>query len=359
MQNKNSIDLSQTSSFDYVLPEELIAQDPVEPRDACRLLIASRAGDSPFKHVLFKNLSDHLHPGDLLVLNDTRVLPARLQGVKKNGGAKVEVLFLNENKTIENESVGKTWTALVKPGRKLPMGTAVVLEDGTEIIIGKKLDDGVREVYFKDSLNPLLIMEKLGRLPLPHYITNTHSEPEQYQTVYAKKEKENSVASPTAGLHFTQELLEKLDAKGIKRTCITLRVGLGTFRPVKEELISKHIMHKELCEVSDIAAKMIIETKKRGGRIIAVGTTVVRTLESFAKVFGTIRSGSLETDLFITPGYKFKVVDALITNFHLPKSTLLMLVAAFGGYDNLLSIYQEAISERYRFFSFGDSLFLN
>lgn len=360
LQNRNSIDLSKTSSFDYLLPEELIAQDPVEPRDTCRLLIASRTGNRPFKHVLFKDISEYLHPGDLLVLNDTRVFPARLQGEKKNGGAQVEVLFLNETKNKKNEeNAGKTWTALVKPGRKLPVGATVVLKDGTEIIIGKKLEDGLREVYFKNFLNPLLLMNKFGKLPLPHYITNTHSEPEQYQTIYAKKEKESSVASPTAGLHFTQELLNKLDSIGVKHVCITLSVGLGTFRPVKEELISKHIMHSELCEIPEVAANAILETKRKGGRVIAVGTTVVRTLESFAKVFGTIRSGNIDTDLFITPGYKFEVVDALITNFHLPKSTLLMLVAAFGGYDNLLSIYEEAIKERYRFFSFGDSLFLN
>ncbi|NLV82218.1 MAG: tRNA preQ1(34) S-adenosylmethionine ribosyltransferase-isomerase QueA [Synergistaceae bacterium] len=353
--NKNNIDLTKTSSYNYELPKNLIAQDPVKPRDSSRLLVVSRDGSKPFEHKIFKNITEYLFTGDLLVLNNTRVIPARVSGKKKFGGACIEILFLHPDRN----NLNKSWIALVKPGKKLPPGTLVTLLDGTEILVGEKLEDGLRNIFFDKTDDPLSVIHKLGQMPLPHYITETHSNPEQYQTIYSNIEKENSVASPTAGLHFTEELLNKLLEKGIDKTFVTLQVGLGTFRPVKVENISKHIMHSELCEVSQNAADLIIKAKKDGRRVIAVGTTVARTLESFAKEFGSVTSGTLDTQLFISPGYEYKVIDGLITNFHLPKSTLLMLVSAFGGYDNIMSAYREAVNKGYRFFSFGDSMFIS
>lgn len=350
-------DLAVTSSYAYNLPKELIAQNPVTPRDTSRLLVAKRHTYKKMKHTTFKDITDYLLPGDLLVLNDTKVLPARLLGNKKNGGAAVEILFLHE-KEKGKQVLTNEWIALVKPGRKLPENSVVLLRDGTELSIGKRLVDGLREVHFNGRVSPVEKIKTLGTMPLPHYICNSDSKPEQYQTIYAKKENENSVAAPTAGLHFTEDLLKRIEDKGINTAYVTLRVGLGTFRPVKEEKLSMHVMHSEFCEISKNTANAILETKQQGGRIIAVGTTVVRTLESFVCHFGTIQKGFLNTDLFITPGYKFKIVDGLITNFHLPKSTLLMLVSAFGGYKTIMGIYDEAITENYRFFSFGDSMFL-
>lgn len=355
MFNNKNIDFKKTSSYNYELPKNLIAQNPLVPRDTSRLLVVSRDGSQPLKHKIFKNISEHLLKGDLIVLNDTRVIPARLTGNKKFGGAKVEILFLHPDKNDLN----RKWVALVKPGKKLPPGTVVTLSNGTEVFVGEILEDGLRSILFEDKDDPLLIMHKLGSMPLPHYITDTHSNPEQYQTIYSNIEKENSVAAPTAGLHFTEELLDKLSTKGIDKTYITLRVGLGTFRPVKVDNISNHIMHTEFCEIPQKTADMIIKAKKEGRRIIAVGTTVARTLESFAQEFGSVCSGALDTKLFISPGYKYKVIDGLITNFHLPMSTLLMLVSAFGGYDNIMSTYREAVNKKYRFFSFGDSMFIS
>lgn len=349
--NTSKLDFSKTSTFDYHLPKELIAQDPVEPRDSSRLLVLHR--DTGMReHKYFRDIRDYLREGDLLVLNDTRVLPARVSGFKKYGNAEVEIFFLSP------AAEPNKWTALVRPGRKLKEGSQVLLGEGIEIIVGERLDDGVRNIYFESSADPFAIIHKFGTTPLPHYITDTHAKPERYQTVYSKPEKENSVASPTAGLHFTDELLEEIRAKGVEKAFVTLQVGLGTFRPVKTENLSEHIMHSELCEITDHTAQKISETKKRGGRVIAVGTTVVRTLESFAQIYGEVRPGMLDTKLFITPGFNFRVIDALITNYHLPKSTLLMLVSAFGGYDRIMEAYQEAVELKYRFFSFGDSMFI-
>lgn len=345
-----NMDLTKTSSYDYFLPKELIAQDPAEPRDSSRLLLVEKNG-SVLEDKIFRDVADFLNPGDLLVLNDTKVLPARLEGTKKYGGAKVEIFFLRPT------SESNRWIALVKPGRKLPEGTPVELSPELDVIIGERLEDGLRIIEFNGA-DPLTVLHKLGSTPLPHYITHTHARPERYQTVYAKDDKENSVAAPTAGLHFTDQLLKELTEKGVLQTYVTLQVGLGTFRPVKAENINEHIMHCELCEISQEAADMINFTKNNGGRIVAVGTTVVRTLESFAQKYGAIMPGVLDTNLFISPGYEFKVVDALITNFHLPKSTLLMLVSAFGGYNTMMTAYRHAVEEKYRFFSFGDSMFI-
>lgn len=347
-------DLAKTAAYDYELPKELIAQDPAEPRDSSRLMVVRR-GDGTIEDRIFRDIVEYLHPGDLLVLNDTRVLPARVEGVKKSSaeqGARVEIFFLNPG------SAPNEWTALVRPGRKLPEGTKVALSADTEVTVGARLEDGLRTLIFAKDADPLAIIHKFGKTPLPHYITETHAEPERYQTVYAKAEKENSVAAPTAGLHFTPELLQKLEDRGVPHVFVTLRVGLGTFRPVKAENIADHIMHEEFCEIPPETAAAINAAKERGGRVVAVGTTVVRTLESFAQRWGKIVPGALDTRLFISPGFEFKVIDALITNFHLPMSTLLMLVSAFGGYDTMMSAYNEAVRKRYRFFSFGDSMFI-
>lgn len=346
-------DLTKTAAYDYNLPKELIAQDPAEPRDSSRLMVVHKK-DGATEDRIFRDITEYLNPGDLLVLNDTRVLPARVEGVKKSGeyGAHVEIFFLNPG-GAPNE-----WTALVRPGRKLPEGTKVALDADTEVTVGARLEDGLRTLIFAKDADPLAIIHKFGKTPLPHYITDTHAEPERYQTVYAKADKENSVAAPTAGLHFTPELLQKLEDKGVPHVFVTLRVGLGTFRPVKAENIADHIMHEEFCEIPPETATAINAAKERGGRVVAVGTTVVRTLESFAQRYGKIVPGALDTRLFISPGFEFKVIDALITNFHLPMSTLLMLVSAFGGYDTMMSAYNEAVRKRYRFFSFGDSMFI-
>ena len=346
-------DLTKTAAYDYNLPKELIAQDPAEPRDSSRLMVVHKKHGATEDRI-FRDITEYLNPGDLLVLNDTRVLPARVEGVKKSGehGAHVEIFFLNPG-GAPNE-----WTALVRPGRKLPEGTKVALDADTEVTVGARLEDGLRTLIFAKDADPLAIIHKFGKTPLPHYITDTHAEPERYQTVYAKAEKENSVAAPTAGLHFTPELLQKLEDKGVPHVFVTLRVGLGTFRPVKAENIADHIMHEEFCEIPPETAEAINAAKKRSGRVVAVGTTVVRTLESFAQRYGKIVPGALDTRLFISPGFEFRVIDALITNFHLPMSTLLMLVSAFGGYDTMMSAYNEAVRKRYRFFSFGDSMFI-
>ena len=346
-------DLTKTAAYDYNLPKELIAQDPAEPRDSSRLMVVHKK-DGSTEDRIFRDITEYLNPGDLLVLNDTRVLPARVEGVKKSGehGAHVEIFFLNPG-GAPNE-----WTALVRPGRKLPEGTKVALDADTEVTVGARLEDGLRTLIFAKDADPLAIIHKFGKTPLPHYITDTHAEPERYQTVYAKAEKENSVAAPTAGLHFTPELLQKLEDKGVPHVFVTLRVGLGTFRPVKAENIADHIMHEEFCEIPPETAEAINAAKARSGRVVAVGTTVVRTLESFAQRYGKIVPGALDTRLFISPGFEFRVIDALITNFHLPMSTLLMLVSAFGGYDTMMNAYNEAVRKRYRFFSFGDSMFI-
>lgn len=349
---ENVIDLSKTTAYDYELPKELIAQNPAEPRDSSRLFAVGRKSYN-FQHRFFRDVYEYLHRGDLLVLNDTRVLPARICGVKKGYSARVEIFCLRP--AFEGSN---TWIALVKPGRKLPEGTIVELGEGIDITIGERCEDGLRRIFFPDDSDTFDVIHRFGETPLPHYITESTADPERYQTVYAKMEKENSVAAPTAGLHFTKELLAELKKKGIDQTFVTLQVGLGTFRPVKSEDISKHVMHSEFCEISEETARKVNDTKRDGGRVIAVGTTVVRTLESFAKHYGAIKPGFFDTRLFITPGFDFQVIDALITNFHLPKSTLLMLVSAFGGYDTIMAAYKEAVAQKYRFFSFGDSMFI-
>ena len=351
--NYNGIDLTKTSAYDYELPKELIAQDPAEPRDSSRLLVVKK--DSfDLEHMTFRDITGYLKKGDLLVLNDTRVLPARVTGIKKNREVRAEIFFLRP--AADNTS---NWTALVRPGRKLPEGTVVTVGNGVDITVGKRVEDGLRYIEFPQGADPFAVIHEFGETPLPHYITNTHADPERYQTVYSKADKENSVAAPTAGLHFTDRLLEELKMRGVDQAFITLQVGLGTFRPVKTDIIAEHIMHNEFCEVPAITAEKIKKTRESGGRVIAVGTTVVRTLESFARHYdGEVRAGTLDTRLFITPGFDFRVINGLITNFHLPKSTLLMLVSAFGGYDVMMNAYKEAVEKRYRFFSFGDAMFI-
>ena len=347
-------DLTKTSSYNYFLPQELIAQNPIEPRDHSRLLVMNRAKQTN-EHRHFYDIIDYLHSGDLLVLNDTRVLPARVFATKINEaglGANIEVFFLAPTNNH------KIWKTLIKPSKKCKPGTKLMLDSDNVITVGGYLDDGLREIVFSDTQDPIALIHKFGHTPLPHYIKSSNAPSERYQTVYNNITKENSVAAPTAGLHFTNELLTKIQEKGVKVAYVTLQVGLGTFRPVKAENIKDHIMHSELCQISSETAELINEQKKAGKPIIAVGTTVVRTLESFAKIYGKVQEGVLDTRLFILPGYKFQVVDKLITNFHLPESTLLMLVSAFAGYKFTMKSYETAVREKYRFFSFGDSCFI-
>lgn len=336
------------SDFSFNLPEELIAQTPIDRRDASRLLVLDKnSGEVSHKH--FSDIIDYLNEGDCLVLNDSRVIPARLLGERKTGGA-VEVLLL---KDLGNNR----WEALTRPGRKTRTGENVYFGDGIlKATVVDEIDDGKRVVEFEYEGIFLEILEKLGKMPLPPYIHEYIDDPERYQTVYSKTP--GSAAAPTAGLHFTDELLETLRNKGVKTAFVTLHVGLGTFRPVKAELIEDHIMHSEYYEISEESRMIIEETKASGGRIIAVGTTSCRTLESTFSEDGKITKMSGNTNIFIFPGYKFKAVDALITNFHLPESTLIMLVSALAGRDNVLNAYNIAIEEKYRFFSFGDAMFI-
>ncbi len=340
----------KTSDFYYDLPKELIAQDPLSDRASSRLLVLDKeSGD--IEHRVFSDITEYLRPGDCLVLNDTKVIPARLLGVKPDTGAAVEVFLLKRKED-------NVWETLVRPGKKLREGARVTFGEGLlncEII--ECLPDGNRLVRF--DFNGIFeeILDKLGQMPLPPYITHKLQDKNRYQTVYAKNE--GSAAAPTAGLHFTNELLDKIRAMGVKTCFVTLHVGLGTFRPVKADDIADHKMHSEWYHISDEAAAMINGTKKAGGRVICVGTTSCRTIESAALPDGTVTSGSGDTEIFIYPGYKFKVLDCLITNFHLPESTLLMLVSALAGRENILNAYKIAIDERYRFFSFGDAMFIH
>ena len=336
----------KTHDFWYDLPEELIAQTPLEQRDTSRLLVLDRkTGAVSHKH--FYNILDYLKPGDCLVMNDSRVLPARLLGHRPTGGA-VELLLLKD-------LGGKKWECLAKPGRKLREGQEVVFGNGelTATILEVK-DDGNRVVEFHFDGIFLEVLERLGKMPLPPYIKAELADQERYQTVYSREV--GSAAAPTAGLHFTRELLEKIRDKGVKTAFVTLHVGLGTFRPVKAEEISEHHMHSELCMMSKETADLLNETKAAGGRVICVGTTSCRTLESLVNEDGTFAEKSKWTEIFIYPGYQFKAMDGLITNFHLPESTLVMLVSAFAGRENVLSAYEQAVQERYRFFSFGDAM---
>ena len=336
----------RTKDFWYELPEELIAQTPLEKRDTSRLLVMDRK-TGQVKHQHFYDIIDHLNPGDCLVMNDSRVLPARLLGHRPTGGA-VELLLLRD--------LGdKKWECLAKPGRKLQVGQKVVFGNGelTATVVEVQ-DDGNRVVEFHYEGIFLEVLEQLGKMPLPPYIKAELQDQERYQTVYSKNV--GSAAAPTAGLHFTNDLLEKIRAKGVRTAFVTLHVGLGTFRPVKAEEISEHHMHSELCMISKETADILNETKREGGRVICVGTTSCRTLESLVNEDGSFEEKAKWTEIFIFPGYTFKAMDGLITNFHLPESTLVMLVSAFAGREHVLAAYEEAVKERYRFFSFGDAM---
>ncbi len=336
----------KTHDFFYELPDELIAQTPLQQRDASRLLVLDRVSGE-VKHRHFYDIIEYLRPGDCLVMNDSRVLPARLLGHRPTGGA-VEVLLLRD--------LGdKKWECLCKPGRKMQPGNEVIFGDGElSATVTQVLDDGNRVVEFHYEGIFLEVLERLGKMPLPPYIKAELADQERYQTVYSREV--GSAAAPTAGLHWTEDLLEKARNKGVKTAFVTLHVGLGTFRPVKAEEITEHHMHSELCMLSADTADILNETKRNGGRVICVGTTSCRTLESLVNEDGTFEEKSKWTEIFIYPGYTFKAMDGLITNFHLPESTLVMLVSAFAGREHVLSAYEEAVKERYRFFSFGDAM---
>ena len=339
----------KTSDFYYDLPEELIAQDPLEDRSSSRLMVLDRESGN-ISHHIFKDIIDYLNPEDCLVINDTKVIPARLYGVKEDTGAHIEILLL---KRREND----VWETLVRPGKKAKPGTRLTFGDGrlkAEVI--DVVEEGNRLIHFEYEGIFEEILDQLGEMPLPPYITHKLQDKNRYQTVYAKHE--GSAAAPTAGLHFTPELLAAIEAKGIRIARVTLHVGLGTFRPVKVEDVTQHHMHSEYYQVTQEAADIINDTKKRGGRVIAVGTTSTRTLESVADEDGTMHATGGWTEIFIYPGYKFKCIDALITNFHLPESTLLMLVSALAGKEHIMHAYETAVQERYRFFSFGDAMFI-
>ena len=338
----------KTSDFNFELPEELIAQTPLERRDSSRLLTLDK-NTGAVGHHHFYDLPDFLRPGDCLVLNDSRVLPARLIGHRPTGGT-CEVLLLVDR----GEGC---WECLVRPGKKLRTGAQIIFGQGQlTATIERELEDGKRLVQFHYQGIFLEILEELGKMPLPPYITHQLKDKSRYQTVYAKHD--GSAAAPTAGLHFTQELLQEIQDMGVTIAHVTLHVGLGTFRPVKVDTIEEHHMHSEFYVVEEEEAKKINDTKKNGGRVICVGTTSCRTLESATGEDGVLKAGSGWTDIFIYPGYRFKILDCLITNFHLPESTLVMLVSALAGREHILNAYQEAIKERYRFFSFGDAMFI-
>ena len=336
----------KTTDFWYDLPEELIAQTPLQKRDTSRLMVLNReTGAVTHRH--FYDILDYLKPGDCLVMNDSRVLPARLLGHRPTGGA-VEVLLLRD---LGNQC----WECLCKPGRKMQVGNEVIFGNGELTATVKAVqEDGNRVVEFHYEGIFLEVLERLGKMPLPPYIKAELADQERYQTVYSREV--GSAAAPTAGLHWTKELLEKAREKGVKTAFVTLHVGLGTFRPVKAENILEHHMHSELCMMSEETAAILNETKASGGRVICVGTTSCRTLESLVREDGTFEAGSKWTEIFIYPGYQFKAMEGLITNFHLPESTLVMLVSAFAGRENVLNAYAEAVKERYRFFSFGDAM---
>ncbi|WKB71320.1 tRNA preQ1(34) S-adenosylmethionine ribosyltransferase-isomerase QueA [Ligilactobacillus ruminis] len=339
-----------TEDFDYDLPQELIAQTPLKERDQSRLLVLdSKTGK--YQDDYFYNVINRLNPGDALVMNDSRVMPARLYGVKPETGGHVEVLLLNNTD-------GDNWETLVKPAKRAKVGTEISFGEGKlTATVTEELEHGGRMIEFHYDGIFMEILDQLGEMPLPPYIKEKLDDPEMYQTVYSREI--GSAAAPTAGLHFTRELLKKIEDKGVKLVYLTLHVGLGTFRPVSEENIEDHKMHSEFYRLTEDAAKTLNEVKANGGRIVATGTTSIRTLETIGTKFnGEIRADSGWTDIFIKPGYKWQVVDAFITNFHLPKSTLVMLVASFTGRENILNAYRHAVSEKYRFFSFGDAMFI-
>lgn len=338
----------KTNEFDYNLPEELIAQHPTKNRDEARMMVLDKnTGEREDKY--FYDIIDYLQAGDVLVMNDTRVIPARLFGHRPEKEEKIEVFLLNNTE-------GSKWEVLVRPGKKMKIGTEVIFSEELSCKVLEIKEDGNRivEFYYEGIFNEIL--DRLGNMPLPPYIKEKLKDNEDYQTVYSKNP--GSVAAPTAGLHFTKELLEKIEAKGIKLAYLTLNVGLGTFRPVNEDEITDHKMHSEFYTLSEETAEILNEAKKEGRRIIAVGTTSIRTLEAVYQKNGKICADSGWTDIFIYPGFEFKVVNAIITNFHLPKSTLIMLIAAFTSKDIILNAYNDAVSKKYRFFSFGDCMFI-
>ena len=339
----------KTSDFYYELPKELIAQDPLEDRSSSRLMHLDR-NTGAVEHRHFRDIREYLKPGDCLVINDTKVIPARLYGRKEGTDALIEILLL---KRKEND----VWETLVKPGKKCRPGAEISFGEG--ILKGKIIEvveEGNRLIQFEYEGIFEEILDRLGEMPLPPYITHKLKDKNRYQTVYAKHE--GSAAAPTAGLHFTEELLEEIQSMGVRIAHVTLHVGLGTFRPVKVEEVTEHHMHSEFYVVEEEQAALINQTRKQGGRVIAVGTTSCRTLESAASEDGTLKAGSGWTDIFIYPGYRFKILDGLITNFHLPESTLIMLVSAFAGKEHVLAAYEEAVREKYRFFSFGDDMLI-
>ncbi len=345
-----NIDLFQAENYSFELPRERIAQNPAEPRDSSRLLVLERETGKRY-HRIFREVEDFLRSGDLLVLNDTKVLAARLFGKKAESGGEVEIFLLHPV-----EKSPHLWEALVRPGKRLKKPTKVLLEKGLEVMVfPSPSSGGLRIVEFPEHLDVPDFLEDYGMVPLPPYITESHAESDQYQTIYARQL--GSVAAPTAGLHFTQELLGRLRKRGISLAFLTLHIGLGTFRPVQTEDIRDHTMHEEVFEISPSTVRAVEETKKRGGKVIAVGTTAVRSLETGASS-GILKPGKGTSRLFIYPGYSFRVIDGMITNFHLPQSTLLMLVAAFGGYRNVLDSYREAVEKEYRFYSFGDAMMI-
>ena len=338
----------KTSDYYFDLPQELIAQDPLEDRAASRLLVMNTE-TGEIEHRIFRDIKEYLRPGDTLVLNDTKVIPARLLGTKEDTGANVEILLLRR-------LGADRWETLVRPGKKLKPGARVTFGDGSlKAVILDILDEGNRLVEFEYEGIFEEVMDRLGEMPLPPYITHKLEDKNMYQTVYARYE--GSAAAPTAGLHFTQELLDEIRAMGVNTAFVTLHVGLGTFRPVKVDDVTTHHMHSEWYQVSEEAARLINRTREEGHRVICVGTTACRTVESAADDSGIVHAGSDDTSIFIYPGYRFKVMDALITNFHLPESTLVMLVSAFAGRERVLGAYEEAIRLGYRFFSFGDACF--
>lgn len=348
----SEIDLNKRSSFYYDLPEELIAQKPIEPRDASRLMVINKIIGN-INHDKFYNIIDYLNSGDCLVLNNSKVLPARIYGVNISTGAVVEFLLLKQKES-------GVWETLVKPGKKAKIGFNFIFGDKNETFLEAEiidiLPDGNRIIEFKDKINFFAKLEKIGQMPLPPYIKEKLLNQSRYQTVYAKDL--GSAAAPTAGLHFTTDLLKKIRKKGVKIAFVTLHVGLGTFRPVKDDDITNHKMHSEYFVLPQETADLINETKKNGGKIISVGTTSCRVLESVYQKFQKIAPYEGQTDIFIKPGYKFGVIDGLITNFHLPESTLIMLVSAFAGYENTMNFYKVAVENKYRFFSFGDAMII-
>ncbi len=336
------------SDFYYDLPEELIAQTPLEPRDSSRLMLIDKA-EKTTDETVFRNLTDYLSEGDLLVLNDTRVLPARIFGTRTDTGAVVEFVLLKQKEI-------NVWECIAGPGKKAKTGNSFIFSENLSAVVIDVLEDGNRILNFKSKIDFFAALDEVGNMPLPPYIKEKLEDKERYQTVYSKEI--GSAAAPTAGLHFTPELLNSIKAKGVDIAYVTLHVGLGTFRPVKTEEIAEHHMHSEHYTISALTAEKINNTKKNGGRVICVGTTSCRTVESAASKYGEIKECSDDTSIFIYPGYEFKCMDALITNFHLPESTLIMLVSAFAGYEFTMEFYKKAVNDKYRFFSFGDAMLI-